>query len=45
MDSASTYEFFDLHSRIPTYVYDYDEAVNKDRVLVPFHNIEVTRMH
>lgn len=36
----STYEFFDLPPQMPTDVYEYDEAVNKDRVLVPYYAIE-----
>ena len=42
MDSASTYEFFHMNSKMPTSLYEYDEAVYKDHVLVPFHNIEVS---
>lgn len=36
----STYEFFDMKNNMPTDVYEYDEAVNKDHVLVPFYLIE-----
>ena len=36
----STYDFFDLPHGIPTDVYEYDEAVNKDKVLVPYYTIE-----
>lgn len=36
----STYEFFDMKKDMPTDVYEYDEAVNKDHVLVPFYLIE-----
>lgn len=39
---ASTYDFFEMQNNVPTFVYDYDTAVNKDHVLVPFHNIEVS---
>lgn len=39
---SSTYEFFEVEKNVPTFAYDYDTAVNKDHVLVPFHNIEVT---
>ncbi|MEX1030330.1 MAG: hypothetical protein WDZ91_09870 [Paenibacillaceae bacterium] len=38
----NTYEFFEVESGVPTYAYDYDTAVEKDHVLVPYHNIEVT---
>ncbi len=33
----STYEFFDMKNHMPTDFYEYDEAVNKDHVLVPFY--------
>lgn len=36
----STYEFFDMKNNMPTDVYEYDEAVNKDHVLVPYYLIE-----
>lgn len=36
----STYEFFNMKNNMPTDVYEYDEAVNKDHVLVPFYLIE-----
>ena len=36
----STYEFFDMKNNMPTDVYEYDEAINKDHVLVPFYLIE-----
>lgn len=36
----STYEFFDMKNNMPTDVYEYNEAVNKDHVLVPFYLIE-----
>lgn len=39
---SSTYEFFEVEKNVPTFAYDYDTAVNKDHVLVPYHNIEVT---
>ena len=39
---SSTYEFFEVEKDVPTFAYDYDTAVNKDHVLVPFYNIEVT---
>ena len=38
----STYEFFDMKRDMPTDVYEYDEAVNKDHVLVPYYLIETT---
>lgn len=38
----STYEFFDMKNNMPTDVYEYEEAVNKDHVLVPFYLIETT---
>ena len=38
----NTYDFFEVEKGIPTYAYDYDTAVKKDKVLVPYYNIEVT---
>jgi type I restriction enzyme R subunit len=38
----NTYEFFEMAHNVPTYVYEYKTAVEKDHVLVPYHNIEVT---
>lgn len=38
----NTYEFFELENGVPTYAYDYETAVEKDKVLVPYYNIEVT---
>lgn len=38
---TNTYEFFEVAPGVPTYAYDYDTAVKKDKVLVPYHNIEV----
>ncbi len=38
--AQSTYTFFDLPSQVPTDVYEYHEAVGKDRVLVPYYPIE-----
>lgn len=35
----STYDFFNMKNNMPTDVYEYDEAVNKDHVLVPFYGI------
>jgi len=37
----NTYDFFELENGVPTYAYDYETAVEKDRVLVPYRNIEV----
>ena len=37
----NTYDFFEMENGVPTYVYDYETAVEKDRVLVPYYNIEV----
>jgi len=38
----NTYDFFEMEHRVPTYAYDYETAVERDHVLVPFRNIEVT---
>jgi len=38
----NTYEFFELETGVPTFAYEYETAVKKDRVLVPYYNIEVT---
>ena len=37
----NTYDFFEMEHGIPTYAYDYETAVNKDHVLVPYYNYEV----
>ncbi|MEB3103963.1 DEAD/DEAH box helicase family protein [Ferviditalea candida] len=37
----NTYEFFEMEKGVPTYAYDYETAVEKDHVLVPYYNIEV----
>lgn len=37
----NTYDFFEIERDVPTYAYDYDTAVYEDKVLVPYHNIEV----
>ena len=37
----NTYDFFEMENGIPTYAYDYETAVQKDKVLVPYYNIEV----
>ncbi|AOY77399.1 DEAD/DEAH box helicase family protein [Clostridium formicaceticum] len=39
---SSTYEFFEVEKDVPTFAYDYDTAVHKDHVLVPYHNTEVS---
>jgi len=38
----NTYEFFEMETGVPTYAYEYETAVEKDHVLVPYYNIEVT---
>ncbi len=37
----NTYDFFEIENGVPTYAYDYKMAVDVDKVLVPYHNIEV----
>ncbi len=37
----NTYDFFEMEQGIPTYAYDYETAVEKDHVLVPYYNYEV----
>ncbi len=37
----NTYEFFEMPNGVPTYAYEYETAVEKDHVLVPYYNIEV----
>lgn len=37
----NTYEFFEMENGVPTYAYDYETAVEKDHVLVPYRNIEI----
>ncbi|HAG12041.1 MAG TPA: DEAD/DEAH box helicase [Desulfotomaculum sp.] len=37
----NTYDFFEMESGVPTYAYEYETA-QQDKVLVPYHNIEVT---
>ena len=39
--ARNTYEFFRLEDGVPTYAYDYETAVYKDHVLVPFQPIAV----
>ena len=36
----NTYEFFEMEQCVPTYAYEYETAVEKDKVLVPYYNIE-----
>ncbi|USB33931.1 DEAD/DEAH box helicase family protein [Paenibacillus sp. YPG26] len=38
----NTYDFFEMESGVPTYAYPYETAVEIDKVLVPYHNIEIT---
>lgn len=33
----NTYDFFEVENGVPTYAYDYETAVNKDHVLVPYY--------
>lgn len=37
----NTYDFFEMENGVPTYAYEYETAVEKDHVLVPYYNIEV----
>ncbi len=37
----NTYDFFEVEQNVPTYAYDYETAVYKDEVLVPYYNYEV----
>ncbi len=37
----NNYDFFEMEHGVPTYAYDYETAVEKDKVLVPYYNIEV----
>ena len=37
----NTYDFFEVEQNVPTYAYDYETAVYKDKVLVPYYNYEV----
>lgn len=36
----NTYDFFEMEQNVPTYVYDYETAVNEE-FLVPYYNYEV----
>lgn len=36
----NTYDFFEVEQRVPTYVYEYQTAVEQDHVLVPYKGIE-----
>lgn len=38
----NTYDFFEMEHGVPTYAYDYETAVYKDHVLVPYYNIETS---
>lgn len=38
----STYDFFEMKNNMPTDVYEYEEAVFSDHVLVPFYLIETS---
>ncbi|MCI8993537.1 MAG: DEAD/DEAH box helicase family protein [Eubacterium sp.] len=38
----STYNFFEMKNNMPTDVYEYEEAVSSDHVLVPFYLIETS---
>ena len=38
----NTYDFFEMQGGVPTYAYDLETAVHQDKVLVDYHNIEVT---
>ena len=37
----NTYDFFEMEHGVPTYAYDYETAVEKDSVLVPYYTYEV----
>lgn len=37
----NTYTFFEMETGVPTYAYEYETAVERDKVLVPYYNIEV----
>lgn len=36
----NTYDFFQAEHGVPTYLYEYKTAVERDHYLVPFYNIE-----
>jgi len=38
----NTYDFFEMEHGVPTYAYDYETAVYRDHVLVPYFNIETS---
>lgn len=40
--SRNTYDFFQVEHGVPTYLYEYKTAVERDHYLVPFYNIEAT---
>ena len=37
----NTYDFFEVEQGVPTYAHEYETAVRRDRVLVPYYNIEI----
>ncbi len=37
----NNYDFFEMEHGVPTYAYDYETAVEKDKVLVPYYTFEV----
>ncbi len=39
--ARNTYDFFEKEPNVPTYAYDYETAVEKDHVLVPYHNFDM----
>lgn len=39
--ARNTYEFFEMEDEVPTFAYDYKVAVEQDKVLVPYYNIEI----
>lgn len=39
--ARNTYDFFEMEHGVPTFAYDYETAVDVDRVLVPYYNYEV----
>ena len=38
----NTYKFFEMQNGVPSYAYDYETAVYKDHVLVPYYTMETT---
>lgn len=39
--ARNTYDFFDKEPNVPTYAYEYETAVEKDHVLVPYRNFDL----